>query len=161
MDNKEMQDAVRIVDTIKQFKLEPKNALDIGSSRGYLMIKMASEFNCKVDGIEPNLAYNQTSGDVFVDLKYAPSGYDMITMIHTLEHVPYPVEFLKDAVSKLDDNGVAVIEVPSQHSPGGPMREAHLFYFQPWTLHKVCWKAGLKLETMLNTPHLLVIGRKK
>jgi 2-polyprenyl-3-methyl-5-hydroxy-6-metoxy-1,4-benzoquinol methylase len=39
--------------------------------------------------------------------------YDVITMFHVLEHVPYQVKILKELKSKLSKNGKIIIEVPS------------------------------------------------
>ena len=39
--------------------------------------------------------------------------YDVITMFHVLEHVPYQVKILKELKSKLSKNGKIIIEVPN------------------------------------------------
>jgi len=39
--------------------------------------------------------------------------YDVITMFHVLEHVPYQVKILKELKTKLSKNGKIIIEVPS------------------------------------------------
>ena len=39
--------------------------------------------------------------------------YDIITMFHVLEHIPYQIETLKELKKKLTKNGKIIIEVPS------------------------------------------------
>ncbi len=45
-------------------------------------------------------------------LRDVPGSFDVVTMVHVLEHIPRPAAFLAEARSKLSGNGLLVVEVP-------------------------------------------------
>ena len=130
--------------------------LDIGCSRGYLL----SEVGAKIKvGVESNKDYVTVENiKVYPDIKKVPSGkYDLITVIHALEHMSSPPTFLKKIVSLMSSNGYLVIEVPTWNSPGGSLRLAHLYHFEPDVLENICKNVGLEVVDTKFTPHLLMI----
>lgn len=127
--------------------------LDIGASRGYLLQAVgASE---KV-AIEPT-----PSRVLFREITVLPSLddnglylYTLITLIHSLEHEPHPVEYLRQAADLLTHDGRLVVEVPSNQSPGGPYRLAHLYHWQGLAEFETTARlAGLRVVKHLTTPH--------
>ncbi|MFW9899596.1 MAG: class I SAM-dependent methyltransferase, partial [Candidatus Thorarchaeota archaeon] len=74
--------------------------------------------------------------------------FDIILMLHTLEHVHNPREILKDIYNHLNENGIIVIQVPL-----GCMREwkslknpyVHVNFFSEQSLYNCVRLAGLKV----------------
>lgn len=146
------------VDTeiIKRLIGKVSSHLDIGSSRGYLLDKVGASLKV---GVEPNIEDTRVKGiEVYPKMGKVPQkSFDLVTAIHTLEHVPDPINYLRDMVKLLDKNGYLVIEVPTWKSPGGPLRLAHLFHFEPDVLRLLCKEVGLQVVHTEFTPHLLLI----
>jgi trans-aconitate methyltransferase len=46
------------------------------------------------------------------DVRKLPGGFDLITMVHVLEHITEPVDFLKRLAPKLNPGGQLLIQVP-------------------------------------------------
>lgn len=130
--------------------------LDMGSSRGYLLEAMGA--NVKV-GVELNVNYVKVKGvAVYADTKQIPQkSFDLVTAIHVLEHVSAPVEYLRTMAQFAGTSGHVVVEVPTWKSPGGPLRLAHLYHFEPDVLKFLCTQVGLTVLHVEFTPHLMVI----
>jgi SAM-dependent methyltransferase len=90
--------------------------------------------------------------------------FALVTMIHSLEHMPAPRETLADAVSLLDPDGVLFIEVPDiETSPFDLLVADHLMHFSRATLAAVAGRAGLKLSSLIDDlapKELTLIGRR-
>lgn len=141
---------------IKENLGEIESHLDIGASRGYLLDKVSAKLKV---GVESDTSNVTVSGiKVYSQIKKVPQkSFNLITAIHTLEHVPDPVSFLKDMIKLVDKNGHLVIEVPTWKSPGGPLRLPHLFHFEPDVLRLMCKEVGLRVIHTEFTPHLMLI----
>jgi 2-polyprenyl-3-methyl-5-hydroxy-6-metoxy-1,4-benzoquinol methylase len=61
--------------------------------------------------------------------------YDIITMFHVLEHIPYQIETLKELKKKLTKNGKIIIEVPSAEDFLLKLKEFKKFTF--WSEHLI------------------------
>ena len=61
--------------------------------------------------------------------------YDIITMFHVLEHIPYQIETLKELKKKLTKNGKIIIEVPSANDLLLKLKEFKKFTF--WSEHLI------------------------
>jgi 2-polyprenyl-3-methyl-5-hydroxy-6-metoxy-1,4-benzoquinol methylase len=61
--------------------------------------------------------------------------YDIITMFHVLEHIPYQIETLKELKKKLTKNGKIIIEVPSADDLLLKLKEFKKFTF--WSEHLI------------------------
>jgi SAM-dependent methyltransferase len=131
--------------------------LDVGSSRGFLL-DMTKAKGCTVLGIEPNAGYNQSDHPVVDSLEKVNGQWDCITCIHVLEHVTEFQYYANWMTDLLKPGGLLILEVPSDQSPGGPLRLYHLYHFQPWVISKIF--AGLELEKFDMTPHNFFMFRK-
>jgi SAM-dependent methyltransferase len=83
----------------KKFDIQPQSCLAVD-----LVPKMLA-YCSKVKG------YNTFNGDLHTNEQH--SGYDLITFMEVLEHVPYPKQDLEKAYSMLSSGGGIVIEVPN------------------------------------------------
>jgi SAM-dependent methyltransferase len=119
-------------------KLTKKKILDFGCGYGTFLshIKNAKlltgcEFrkDCLLH-IKKN--YNKKI-EVYDNLKNIKNNFDIITMFHVLEHLPNPIETLKDLKTKLSKKGKIIIEVPSANDFLLNVKEFKTFSF--WSEH--------------------------
>jgi hypothetical protein len=70
--------------------------------------------------------------------------YNTIAMSHVLEHLPYPVETLKELRSLLSDDGVLFIEVPWAYDMNAPIfvTEPHVTNYGVYSLSLMLRKCG-------------------
>ncbi len=128
--------------------------LDIGCSTGSLLGEMREAYKCQVIGIEPGEAYRQYAQSrdltVFESLEAANAAgerkFDLIAMIHVLEHVPDPVGFLQDLrTNYLIKDGTILIEVPNLYAHDS-FEVAHMTSFSRHTLMEVVKLARFDTE---------------
>ena len=84
-----------------------------------------------------------------IDAEELPGSFDLITLIHVLEHVPDPVGMLMRAVNRLSPNGLIYIEVPDLQSERWSGKDffhiAHVWYFHEVALRNLFLRCGLKI----------------
>ena len=96
----------------------PRDAsvLDVGAGSGRFLLGLrALGYTGRLIGVDPFLSADRRVRDVTLlsrELADVEGRFDVITMIHTLEHLPDQVETLRHVCSKLAPGGVAVITVP-------------------------------------------------
>lgn len=133
------------------------SALDIGSGLGIVPYSLKNYFN-QVDGIEPEmesaefmreeLGINCYEG--FYPETRPKKRYDLISIVHLLEHVRDPVYFLMQAAGNMEDNGILYIEVPDASEfnylvfDHDEFNSTHLWFFNPSTLYRTIRKAGFE-----------------
>jgi len=141
---------------IKEHIGEITTHLDIGCGRGFLLDKIGA--NLKV-GVESDISFVYVKGiETYAQIDQVPQkSFDLVSAIHLLEHVQYPLDFLKKIVGFVEKNGHLVIEVPSWETRGGPFGFWHLYHFEPEVLKHMCEQIELKTEQVLFTPHLMLI----
>ena len=83
----------------EKFNINPQNCLAVDLTPGML------EYCSRVKG------YNIYEGDLHTNDQY--TGYDLITFMEVLEHVPYPKKDLIKAFTILNPGGGIIIEVPN------------------------------------------------
>jgi len=124
-----VQRAKIILDNLIRLHPKGKKLLDIGSGFGFF-IKEASKVGLKPAGIEPSKLINQIPMNRFIE-KYNATfdqfymlnnkrRFDFITLIHSIEHVANPKEFLDKACLLLNPGGILYLETPNLNS--------HLFW---------------------------------
>jgi SAM-dependent methyltransferase len=137
--------------------------LDIGCSTGSFLEELRKVYKCQVIGIEPGEAYRQYTQSrdltVFESLEAANAAgerkFDLIAMIHVLEHVPDPVGYLKELRNNyLKEDGTILIEVPNLYAHDS-FEVAHMTSFSRHTLMEVVKLAGF------NTKYLEMHGRPR
>jgi SAM-dependent methyltransferase len=137
--------------------VEPGAHLDIGCSRGYLLAASKAQCN-KVFGVEPYREYVTEDVPTCRSLDQVRGQWDTITCIHVLEHVIDPVKYARMIIALMKPGGRLVLEVPSEQSPGGPLRLAHYYLFRPPVIVRLF--AGLKLVKFEMNPHNFFIFEK-
>lgn len=128
------------------------NYLDIGSSAGYLITGVQQLFRCEAVGIEPGDAYRKYAESkgiqVFKELSLIEEAeiprFDLVSLIHVLEHLPDPVEYLKTLRNKfLTQSAKLLVEVPNLYAHDC-FEVAHLTSFSSDRLVQVLKSAGFK-----------------
>lgn len=156
MDDDEVYRAKIDAEIIKQYVGKLTSHLDIGCSRGYLLDAIGAAVRV---GVESNVGYVSVKGvAVYPEINLVPQkSFDLVTAIHVLEHVPSPLDYLQSMAKFVSKSGHLVIEVPTWKSPGGPLRLAHLYHFEPDVLKLMCAQARLGVIHVQFTPHLMLI----
>ena len=127
--------------------------LDIGCSYGSLIGHFQKAFGCQSVGVEPGDAYRRHCSEAGIevyplidDLKAtAPPRFDLVSMVHVLEHLDQPREYLRMlAAALLADDGHILVEVPNLY--GHPCFEvAHMYAFSRHTLEEMLRSAGFRI----------------
>ena len=92
--------------------------LEIGSSGGELLQAAQDELEWQAMGIDIDPIYREYAnkrGRVTYDKvegNYSGRMFDVIAMLHVLEHTNYPIDFIRTYTQYLSPNGVLVIDVP-------------------------------------------------
>lgn len=75
-----------------------------------------------------------------------PGEFDVVSLIHVLEHIPAPTNFLKEVTAKLKPGGYLVVEVPDCCiNPFFLLVADHASHFSPGSLTTVVARAGFEV----------------
>jgi len=145
----------------------PGRLLEIGSGYGHFLAA-ARDAGHDVRGVELSSTGSRYSRaelgvDVFSgQLADAPtSEADVICFWDTLEHVPDPLDFLREVRHRLAPGGLFALSVPYFSSlPSRLLQsrwwtlkpEQHIWHLTPATLRLLTAKAGLVITTMVTSP---------
>lgn len=130
--------------------------LDIGCSTGILLQQFRDYYHAEVCGVEPGNVYRQYAQslglDVFSSLDELEhdgrSRFSLVSMMHVLEHLPDPLQYLQDLREKLlEPDGWLVLEVPNLYAHDC-FEVAHLISFSAHTLTQMVQKAGFRMVKM-------------
>jgi 2-polyprenyl-3-methyl-5-hydroxy-6-metoxy-1,4-benzoquinol methylase len=128
----------------------PARILDIGASTGVLLQAFQNAYGSAVTGVEPGDAYRRHAegrgitmfASVEELLASSPPRFDLISMIHVLEHLPDPVGMLRMIrTNLLKNSGILLLEVPNFYAHDS-YELAHLACYTPHTLQMVLRQAG-------------------
>ena len=138
---------------VKSIRPSYDKVLDIGSSTGALLHILKSNGVNEGWGVEPNTVFRGgsqllTDGVVpFLDDIPAPrqKAFDLVTIIHTLEHVQDPLKLLVEIREKwIAENGLLVIEVPQPFQNQVAYCLPHVVLFNKRTLTMMLRAAGFE-----------------
>lgn len=152
------------MDVLNLSASEVGTLLDVGCGNGEFISRMHS-LGWNVSGVDPDPAavafgrshklsvFQGTISDVPPDL-----AYDVITLNHVIEHVPDPVELLRECGKRLrPKTGRLIITTPNLKSLGhrwfdrywrGLEFPRHLVLFSPRGLSEYVTRAGLRVTSM-------------
>lgn len=161
----EQKRATRVTEMVRRyFNKDTSKILDIGCSSGTLLknlYKLSS--HCELYGIEMNDNYrkfivdsgiadqnNITNDNITMYCSGQKNKFDLITIVHVLEHLKNPKDVLVSIYRLLKDDGILYVEVPNLKTPYNNLREKyfaiyHLTYFTDFTLRKMLEKVGFKI----------------
>ena len=139
-----------------------KRLLDVGAASG-ILLEEAIKLGFNAEGVEPSrqLAAMAVERGLHVHLGTFPhpnlaGPYDVITLVDVIEHVPTPLQLLRDIAEHLAPNGVGVLTTPDVEALAarvlGPrwwhFRVAHIGYFSQDSITKALSAAGLEVVTV-------------
>lgn len=138
---------------LSQTESPPRRVLDIGASTGVFLKTCQEVFNAEVVGVEPGDAYRRFAENQgltmysFLEklIEVTPAKFDLVSMIHVLEHLPDPLGFLKEVRNELlVPNGFLLLEVPNFYAHES-YELAHLSCFTPHTFQEIIKRAGFQV----------------
>lgn len=168
--------AMRLCHVISQFVETPpkiERHLDIGCGPGILLAACHQSFGgCESVGVDLGdtkiVSWTPRSDEdkptVYKTLGEVSGTFDLITLNHFLEHLPNPMDWLRDLHPLLRDDGLMLVEVPnaaSEPTALPPRKTAwekrgypppHLVGFSQFTLNYAMTKAGYfvrEVQTLL------------
>ena len=124
----------------------PNNVLDIGSSTGMVLKVLRDTYECDILGVELCSRFSEFSRKIGVptvnDIDQVNGRkFDMVTILHTLEHLTEPMAILNRVRELIAENGTLWVEVPLMG-----YRLSHPTVFTEETLEKMLNKAGFVIE---------------
>lgn len=130
-----------------------KRILDIGASSGLLLETFGKEFKAELVGVEPGDAYRklaekkglQMFNSIESLIESGTESFDLISLMHVLEHLEKPIEVLKQIREKLlGDDGLLIVEVPNFYAHDS-YELAHLTCFTEQSLAEMLKQAGFEI----------------
>lgn len=130
--------------------------LDIGCSTGILLQHLKIHYQAQAFGVEPGKLYRQYAQSLGLEIYSSleelelagRSPFTLISMMHVLEHLPNPLEYLRNLREKhLDPKGWLLLEVPNLFAHDS-FEVAHLISFSAHTLAQVVTKAGYRVAQL-------------
>jgi 2-polyprenyl-3-methyl-5-hydroxy-6-metoxy-1,4-benzoquinol methylase len=157
------QQQLRAADQIRFLRTQGvqnlSRVLDIGASSGYFLQALQNEFHAQAVGVEPGNAYRalaEAQGLSMVEslpelITSQPERFDLISLMHVLEHLPDPVGVLRQIREVLlAPQGWLLLEVPNFYAHNS-YELAHLSCFTPHSVQEALTKAGY--EVICLCPH--------
>ncbi|UJP65996.1 class I SAM-dependent methyltransferase [Mongoliitalea daihaiensis] len=153
------------------------SVLDFGCGKGQFLMQ-AKSLGWKTLGVETATARAEFAQQKYgLDVlnryyeggKLASQGFDVISLLHVLEHLPQPMQLLQSLVdNNLKQGGVLVIEVPNAHSLQAKIAgkdwmhwdiPKHLSHWNEKSLEASLQKIGFyKKKVQYYSVHLGVLG---
>lgn len=133
--------------------------LDIGCGNGNLLKSFATLMpHWKMCGSELDTRNKQTIESIenveafySCDIDGIPGSYDLISMVHCLEHIHNPVEFVRKLRQKLSPDGLVIIETPDfENNPFDLVIADHCNHFDAHSLRQVFNASGFEIITLTN-----------
>lgn len=131
--------------------------LDVGCGNGsFLSTFMSQAPSWRVDGadlsnqLRPEVTSTPAFGELFTcPISQISRSYELVTLIHVLEHVVDPVHFLRFARKLLATRGHLLIAVPNlERNPFDLTVADHCTHFTMVTLRRVIARAGLSVVSV-------------
>ena len=153
------QQALRAADQVRYLRQvlpsHPRRVLDVGSSSGILLEALRDAFAAEAVGVEPGDAYRALAerkglrvAASLEALSEQDGKFDLITMMHVLEHLSQPLETLTAIRERLlNEGGMLLLEVPNLYAHDS-FELAHLSCFTRHTLTQMLLQAGFRLRQM-------------
>ena len=131
------------------------SALDIGSGNGPFVRAMqkslprwsltgsdvTDRFRKQIEAIGPNILFRLTD-----ELLASTDVFDVVSLIHCIEHIPAPAEYLGHVKSHIANDGVVLIQVPdAELNPFDLVVADHSSHFSKVTLRAEVEAAGYEI----------------
>lgn len=145
-----------LVESLSTLANLPENGkfLDIGCNKGVLLKEFGNKYpRWNLYGYEISKDYGTYVKKIKNFKKYywgevsrINEQFDLITLIHTLEHIANPVSFLKQIKKLVSPNGLLLIQVPNfRLNPFDIIIYEHISHFYPEILEALLVKSGFEV----------------
>jgi hypothetical protein len=154
----------RIYQIIKKYG-KGFDLLDIGGCDGAMCRRLKDEYKCF---IIDKVIYEKIGDIIHLgdDIGNNNIKYDVIMMIHILEHLSYPLEFLKKYKNHIKKDGILLVATPRGHIKEWKGRNdptMHCNYFSMETLKKAItlagWETIYDIEYKKDYEELYMVGK--
>jgi SAM-dependent methyltransferase len=142
--------------------------LDVGCDMGFLLDVASRDGFEELHGIEPNPTARVVAEGVpgavisekfYEDQDYPPESFDLITLIHVLDHVFDPREVVERALGHLRPGGILLAVVHNVRSLLGRVLGErfpvfnlyHHYFFSKQTLRGLCESVGYEVPDVVST----------
>lgn len=137
--------------------------LNIGSGADYRPAYVNLEFYSNSDQHIEDTKPPDVWGDAH-HLPFKDGSFDWIDILHTLEHLEYPIDCVREMHRVLREGGDARIEVPDVWKIKQE-RDSHWYSWTPWSMENMCKSVGFEIVTKYrgntsNGPTLGVVVKK-
>lgn len=161
-----------IVDNIVDFLPDKGSILDIGSGAGG-MLKTLSERNCfynlYANDLNSNLLHKLESinnfKDFYINLSDIDIRFELVTMVHVLEHVVNTENFLNTVSKLLKNDGILVVQVPNiSTNIFDIFVYDHISHFNRFLLHRLLsqfFKIVIFPEKQINKEITIIASNKE
>jgi SAM-dependent methyltransferase len=137
--------------------------LEIGCSMGFLLAKFRED-GWEVEGIEPNRGFCEFIGEhhgikaspaILEESDVPANSFDVVVMLHVIEHVPDPLGTLEGICRVLKPGGTLILETPRydslmfkllRHRERSVSCDGHIYFFTTETLRQMAGKAGFDVQ---------------
>jgi len=131
---KKMQARKRFWMLKKYFSISTKH-LDVGSNYGYF-VNLLRDDEIDSYGYDISLTKEQEKSPYFYNnLESVEMTFDVITMFHSLEHIPDITSFIKKIKKLLNKDGILIIFVPNYQSIGQKIKQKDWVWLQQPYIH--------------------------
>ena len=135
------------------------SALDVGCGSGVMLRAFSQRGGWRLHGLDLNTRFLATLQSIpgFETLHTCtpadlPACFDLVTMVHSLEHFPAPLQALRDLRNKVAFGGRLFVEVPNaEANPFEYLVADHATHFSPSTLSLLATSAGWEIEELSTT----------
>ncbi len=166
----QIRDFLKIMPQLKKFLPQKGNLLEIGCAMGTILNEI-KKLGWDVTGIEPetwtfDIARSKYGLNVinatFEEAGIEDGAFDVVLMLHVIEHLPDPAEGLKQIARMIRPGGFLVIETPRYDTLSFKLLKGrersviagHTYYFTRKSIQTLTQKAGfetVRLDTVGRT----------
>ena len=163
--------SLAILKTVGPHLPDKGRLLDVGCGNGAMLRAFADTFpGWALDGVDTNTSFRDeilsidNVKDFFPTLEHANRRYDVITLIHSLEHIVDPIALLRSLERLLTTDGLIVLQVPDYTSnPFDLLVADHVTHFERISLVRVLHAAEYDVMSIGNeasAKELTVVARR-
>ena len=155
------QNGGRLVNRLRPFIDPSSDVFEVGAGIG-CTVKQFELAGMNASGIEPNAGFQSYSRNRLQSRVHAGrltdaterGAYDLVLLIHVIEHFNSPRTALEHIHGMLRPNGLLYVECPNlfapHAAPGKQFHYAHIHNFTPWTLAMLAESCGFVVRRRLS-----------
>lgn len=152
--------ADRIIPLVRKVGAVPTRMLDYGCANGVLLEECRKEFGCEVVGVELNPFDQQKAAERGIEIhptiETVQGPFDVVSMIHVVEHLTDPVGFLGQLLGLTVPDGWLLLEVPHYEAVSA-WAGAHMTVWRPDVLAEAVNRSGWHVHSAWKANELRIV----